>query len=137
VTALLAGGFSMAHLYTTAADWALVVPKKGAKPAALTRSAPTSRAAPTDLSHDREKATQLPRGAPFLQALGLSGASVTDYYLQYYENGLLVDYKILRITCVLHCHDNVTRQRIDRYRVTNERSNLHDSDYILISPQFD
>lgn len=74
VTALLAGGFSMAHLYTTAADWALVVPKKGAKPAALTRSAPSSRAAPTDLSHDREKATQLPRGAPFLQALGLSDA---------------------------------------------------------------
>jgi len=73
VMQLLASGFSLGNLYTISADWHLVVPKKAAKAAALTRSSPTSAALP-DLSHDREKPSQVPRGAPFLQALGVSGA---------------------------------------------------------------
>jgi len=78
VMQLLASGFSLGNLYTISADWHLVVPKKAAKAAALTRSSPTSAALP-DLSHDREKPSQVPRGAPFLQALGVSGLVLVDF----------------------------------------------------------
>ena len=85
---LFRSGFSMGNLYTTAADWQLVVPKKQSKAASLTKGRAAQTQAPS-LDHNRAKNTNVSRDAPFMKALGLVGET-TDAALLLYRPALSI-----------------------------------------------
>jgi SAM-dependent methyltransferase len=67
-----ASGFAHAHLYTSTADYALRIDRRGA--AHLRKSAPSKPS--VDFSHDRRKEYLIPEGkpCPFLEAIGVMTA---------------------------------------------------------------
>ena len=64
------GAFAHAHLYSTTADYALRIDRRGA--AQLRKSAPSKQSG--DMAHDRRKQYLIPEGepCPFLEAIGVT-----------------------------------------------------------------